>query len=184
MAVDMFGNTIISPFRGEYAVFSNFSKYPITLWDTNFPTTEHAYQWRKTIDPLDQNSVLFKEQIGTSKATGLPVLFTIPTTASEAKAAGKNVALRPEWNEEFSIITMTEITIAKVIQHPYVKQKLQDTGESLIVEGNTWHDNFWGDCTCGLKDECKAEGRNNLGKVWMKVRTMLPDLEHPIYLNP
>lgn len=39
-----------------------------------------------------------------------------------------------------------------------------------IVEGNYWHDNYWGNCTC---DKCKnIEGQNKLGKILMKIRMM------------
>ena len=27
-----------------------------------------------------------------------------------------------------------------------LKKKLVDTGNEKIIEGNTWHDNFWGSC--------------------------------------
>jgi predicted NAD-dependent protein-ADP-ribosyltransferase YbiA (DUF1768 family) len=50
-----------------------------------------------------------------------------------------------------------------------LKQKLVNTGEILLVEGNCWHDNFWGDCYC---PKCfNRMGKNMLGRLLMKVRT-------------
>jgi predicted NAD-dependent protein-ADP-ribosyltransferase YbiA (DUF1768 family) len=39
-----------------------------------------------------------------------------------------------------------------------------------LVEGNTWHDPFWGDCHCG---RCPADGENMLGGVLMELRDTL-----------
>lgn len=39
---------------------------------------------------------------------------------------------------------------------------LLKTGDEELVEGNTWGDTFWG--------VCKGKGRNELGKILMKVR--------------
>ena len=49
-------------------------------------------------------------------------------------------------------------------------QMLLDTKDEFIVEGNTWHDNFWGSCYC---DRCGNQGRNVLGKILMLVRDNL-----------
>ena len=39
-----------------------------------------------------------------------------------------------------------------------------------IVENNTWHDNFWGVCTCS---RCNERGTNVLGIILSKVRDNL-----------
>ena len=31
---------------------------------------------------------------------------------------------------------------------PTMRQSLVDTGDIIIIEGNIWHDNFWGNCIC------------------------------------
>lgn len=48
-----------------------------------------------------------------------------------------------------------------------LKNKLKTTGNTTIIEGNYWHDNFWGSCHC-LK--CKGKGQNHLGNLLMKIR--------------
>ena len=41
----------------------------------------------------------------------------------------------------------------------------------MLIEGNYWHDNYWGNCLC---PKCKEiEGQNQLGKILMKVRSTL-----------
>ncbi len=44
-------------------------------------------------------------------------------------------------------------------------QRLLATGDAELVEGNNWGDRFWG--------ICRGEGRNELGKILMKVRDEL-----------
>lgn len=39
-----------------------------------------------------------------------------------------------------------------------------------IVENNTWHDNFWGVCTC---PRCSERGANVLGIILSKARDNL-----------
>ena len=52
--------------------------------------------------------------------------------------------------------------------NPVLKQKLKDTGSHYLEEGNTWHDNFWGNCHC---DICKDfKGANHLGRLLMQLR--------------
>jgi hypothetical protein len=48
--------------------------------------------------------------------------------------------------------------------------KLLETGDAVLIEGNYWHDNEWGDCRCKDRLECQAEGQNLLGLELMRVR--------------
>jgi predicted NAD-dependent protein-ADP-ribosyltransferase YbiA (DUF1768 family) len=49
-------------------------------------------------------------------------------------------------------------------------EKLLATGEEILVEGNTWHDNFWGRCSCR---NCRGKGVNHLGQLLMERRAAL-----------
>lgn len=60
---------------------------------------------------------------------------------------------------------MEEIVRAKLVQHPYIQQVLLNTGSKTIVEMNNT-DAFW-----GWGDNHR--GRNELGKIWMKLRSEL-----------
>jgi hypothetical protein len=64
---------------------------------------------------------------------------------------------------------MENLLIAKFIQLSYLGQRLKETGDTVLIEGNTWHDNYWGVCECG---RCKG-GVNKLGELLMKVRGTL-----------
>jgi hypothetical protein len=51
-----------------------------------------------------------------------------------------------------------------------LRKKLLATGDATLIEGNYWHDNYWGVCTC---ENCVSNGivgRNRLGTLLMKVR--------------
>lgn len=47
---------------------------------------------------------------------------------------------------------------------------LDQTKGEQIIEGNIWHDNFWGNCSCNKRPECVKEGKNHLGMLLMKIR--------------
>ncbi|NWN81082.1 NADAR family protein, partial [Bacillus sp. (in: firmicutes)] len=49
----------------------------------------------------------------------------------------------------------------------HLKNKLLQTGESILIEGNTWGDKIWG--------VCNGVGENKLGKILMKVRNELKE---------
>jgi predicted NAD-dependent protein-ADP-ribosyltransferase YbiA (DUF1768 family) len=66
---------------------------------------------------------------------------------------------------------MEDLVRQKFSLYPTLREKLLATGEEELVEGNYWHDNFWGACSCR-----KCEGRekhNHLGRILMKVRSGL-----------
>ena len=51
---------------------------------------------------------------------------------------------------------------------PELREMLLDTGDEELVEGNFWHDLWWGDCGC---KKCKdVPGKNILGKLLMELR--------------
>ena len=60
-----------------------------------------------------------------------------------------------------------------VLQHKFVavdmRKLLVATDNARLVEGNTFHDNFWGDCRCG-GPRCSESGVNMLGELLMAER--------------
>jgi predicted NAD-dependent protein-ADP-ribosyltransferase YbiA (DUF1768 family) len=51
---------------------------------------------------------------------------------------------------------------------PEFRVKLLATGDEELMEGNTWHDNTWGNCVCA---KCQnTPGRNMLGMLLMELR--------------
>ena len=71
---------------------------------------------------------------------------------------------REDW-DDVKISIMEELLRLKIEQNPYVKKKLLQTGDYMIVEDSP-KDDFWG---WGPN----RNGQNNLGKLWMKLREEL-----------
>lgn len=138
----------ITSFKGKHQFLSNF--YPARLyWDRFYPTAEHAYQASKT--PIRADKIMIAE---------LP-------TPGKAKRAGRNVALYPEW-EEVKIQVMQGIVQTKFGHNIHLMNMLAATEDAYLLEGNYWHDNFWGSCSC---EKCKhIQWHNHLGKILMNVR--------------
>lgn len=84
-----------------------------------------------------------------------------PLNGHEAKKLGRKVALREDW-DKIKLDVMKKVLEMKFLQNPDIKQKLIDTGDSELVEGNWWNDTFWG--------VCRGEGENHLGKLLMELR--------------
>jgi len=92
------------------------------------------------------------------------------STPGRAKRAGRKIALRDNWNQIREAL-MESIVRDKFTRNVKLKTLLLKTGNMTLVEGNIWHDNFWGDCTCR---DCKGfRGKNSLGEILMKVRDEL-----------
>ena len=67
---------------------------------------------------------------------------------------------------------MREIIEIKFLHNPELAEKLKNTGNAELIEGNNWHDNFWGDCGC---NRCRSiPGQNTLGKLLIECRAALP----------
>jgi ribA/ribD-fused uncharacterized protein len=89
---------------------------------------------------------------------------------SEAKRKGRRIELREDW-EEVKDEIMFAICLSKFKQNSDLKQKLLNTNDEYLEEGNWWHDNYWGNCYC---DKCQnITGQNKLGEILMKVRDKL-----------
>lgn len=136
----------ITSFRGEFAFLSNFSPCKVIFDGKEYQTTEAAYQAAKTFDEKE------REQIRLAKTPG------------ETKKLGKKVKLRSDW-EEVKLQVMEDLLRQKFNQ-PKFADKLLDTMDEELVEGNYWSDVFYGQCPLGV-------GLNHLGKLLMKIRSEL-----------
>lgn len=143
-------NNIINSFTGEYSFLSNFYKLDNPVMDNDynikFYTVENAYQANKTLD--------YDERI----------LFST-VTPGKAKKLGKTVKLRDNWEAGKTLI-MFNLLLQKFINNKDLFQKLIDTKDARLVEGNYWHDSFWG------VDNNTGIGDNILGKLLMQIRTL------------
>ncbi len=141
---------MINKFDGPFAFLSNFYHSPIIYEGLEYPTVEHAFQAAKTLD-IDERRYI----------------AVLPTPGA-AKRAGRNVHLRKDW-EDIKIDVMRECLKEK-FKDPELFASLLATGDRELIEGNCWHDNFWGVCSC---ERSQGQGQNHLGKLLMELRTEL-----------
>ena len=135
---------MIKEFKNQYFFLSNFYEYPIYYNKLVFCNAEAAFQAQKVINEKDQYKF-------------------INLNASQARKLGKTVQLKKDW-EEIKDNVMYEIVKRKFTINKELQQKLLETKEEELVEGNWWHDTYWGvDSKTGI-------GQNKLGKILMKVR--------------
>ena len=78
--------------------------------------------------------------------------------------------MRSDW-EDIKLLVLKELIRIKFISNPNLLYQLLNTGEAYLSEDNTWHDNFYGNCTCG---RCQnITGLNHLGSALMQFRDQL-----------
>lgn len=136
-------------FKGEYAFLSNMYLAPVTLIvkgvRLTFKCSESAFQAMKCPD----KARAFADIDGYA-----------------AKRKGKTVPLRPDW-DRIKVKWMEKVVTAKFKQNAKLAKMLIATGDEELIEDNTWHDTFWG--------MYNGQGRNELGKILMKVRDNLKE---------
>lgn len=143
---------IINSFDGNYRFLSNF--YDATVVDDagiSYPTTEHAFAAAKTLDLAKRHEIALLDSPGA------------------AKRAGRRVTLRQDW-ETAKTGVMKDLLWKKFTQ-PRFSTLLLSTGNAVLIEGNNWHDQYWGDCTCD--NHINEDGRNTLGILLMMTRLYL-----------
>lgn len=146
----------IGEFKGDFAFLSNFYELgnPIPAsWGEGalvryVPTTEHAYQAGKARLPDEF------------------VWVCQSNTPDTSKRRGKQVKIRESF-EANKVSHMLHCVRLKFKVNPELAQRLLDTKDVLLIEGNNWGDQFWG---VTLKD---GVGKNVLGEILMLVRDEL-----------
>lgn len=150
-------------FTDEYAFLSNFFESPITLPSGyRARTVEHAFQAAK-IAPASPLAAQTAHWILSAETPG------------QAKRRGHNVRpLRADW-DDVRVDVMRELLALKFAEGSALAAALVYTGDAPLVEGNTWHDRFWGRCFC-VAFACNGAGRNQLGLLLMERRDALVEL--------
>ncbi len=139
----------IDRFEGVNHFLSNYHEVPggFQFEGIRWPTSEHAFNGLKTLDPKDRAAVLKAD------------------SPNKAKRVGRSITLRPGWND-IRLAVMARVLEAKFAE-PKMATLLLATEDALLIEGNWWNDRFWG------VDAKTGEGRNWLGRLLMVRRSEL-----------
>lgn len=135
----------IDSFQGKHRWLSNFWPAKVTLDGIEFPTVEHAYVAAKTLDVDKRREI------------------AMVSTPGQVKRLGRALDLRADW-EDVKIEVMGDLLWQK-FHLAELREKLMNTGEIELIEGNNWGDTFWG--------VSHGVGENHLGKLLMMVRALL-----------
>jgi len=152
----------IDDFRGPYRWLSNVHVCDVELDEVMYDSVEYAFQAAKSLDEKERE-----------------LIRTAPSWQRAKRMAGPRgvISLRPDWEEvgedglRGKDRVMLHLLVDKYTRHPHLGARLVRTGKALLIEGNTWHDNWWGDCHCA---KCsRIPGKNMLGRLTMQVREAL-----------
>lgn len=141
----------IDSFHGKHEFLSNFAQCNLEYEGVTYISTEHAYQAAKTHDPNWKEAVRITE------------------TPGQSRRKGRKVPIRPDWDEVKDTIMMDILRI-KFNQIRF-EDELIGTHPYYLIEGVSWHDNYWGICLLSGCSRCEAtKGLNRLGELLMELR--------------
>lgn len=138
---------VVAFYEREFYCFSNFSSFAVKWKGRVWPTSEHAYQASRFMDGKPK----IVEQIFKARSADDAYRIAIKCLGDNFSKYGIR-----------DIKNMEDIVRHKLKQNPYVMRKLMQTGKRFIIEDSP-KDAFWG---WGRN----KKGRNELGKIWMKLR--------------
>lgn len=129
---------------GQWGLLSNYANTPFQLDGKYWPTVEHYYQAQKTDDQLIQDAI---------RKCDSPI---------EAVQIGKwKIRAQPGW-DNMRLGVMRRALRAKFAQNKKARATLLSTGKAVLYENDSIA-SFW-----------SGKGENNLGKLLMELREILP----------
>jgi len=154
-------DTSVYFYEQEFYVLSNFSAFRLSWRAIDFDTSEHAYQWEK-FRHVEQND---PSHIFCLRCDVQDQIQRARSAHAAFKLAEAHVAMvQPCW-PAIRVAVMRTILTTKVHQHEYVRRKLFETGDRILIE-DSFRDAWWG---WGPE----KNGVNMLGKLWMDIRDEL-----------
>lgn len=134
----------------EFNFLSNFSIYPIFIDKQSWRSVEHFYQASKFEEPEVRE-----------------MIRNVSSPFDLIEKGHKHGRILKNWDEIKGEV-MEKALIGKFLQYPQLKNKLLNTGLSnRIIYVSV--DRFWG-------EDKDGKGENNLGRLLMKVRTLLREI--------
>jgi ribA/ribD-fused uncharacterized protein len=146
----MFMTDKIAQFQGKNRWLSNFWNAPQEIAGQTYINNEQWYVMNKCENLHDQ--------------------IMSATKPGQIKGTGRRCKMRENW-DNVKLAVMKVGLNAKFTQNDDLKQKLLDTGDAILEEGNTWGDSFWG--INKNPDRGPLGGQNHLGKLLMELRDEL-----------
>lgn len=141
---------MIDSFEGKYLFLSNYYfPTPVVFHGDAYISVEHAYQAAKFVDPDLRKQI--QDTPTPNKAKQLAMKFQ--------KARHR----RSDW-EQVNLAVMEDLLLQK-FSDARLRRQLVATGNEELIEGNWWHDFWWG--------VCNGVGENHLGKLLMKIRSQI-----------
>jgi len=150
---------MINSFSGRWTFLSNFYPSKIVHQGITYPSNEHYYVAMKVNDDQMINGQFYPK-------SDVRELISHVSTPGQVKRFGRTLKIRKDWDD--IKLSVMEWGLREKFKDEKLKEMLLQTGEEELVEGNWWHDNFFGVCACG---SCQGKGQNNLGKLLMKIRS-------------
>ena len=141
---------VIGFYPREFYPFDNFSSFKVEWNGYLFSSVEEAYQAASFMGSDEELVEKIKKSHSADEAQRI--------------AYANRDKRREDW-DDVKISIMEELLRLKIKQNPYVKKKLLQTEDYMIVEDSP-KDDFWG---WGPN----RNGQNNLGKLWLKLREEL-----------
>lgn len=163
---------MIDEFKGAHRFLSNFFTLhnPIVYNNIDYPSNEHFFQAMKTVDQGQRLAMANAPTPGIVKKMG-----------SLNGYLNFKIELRPNWRGDLDFKVMA-YGLVKKFESLYLKLRLIETYPHRLVEGNWWHDNYWGACRC---DKCAGIAKlNNLGQMLEILRLHLINGTLPAEVDP
>ncbi len=152
---------MINSFTGRYRFLSNFYPSKIEHRGISYPTVEHFYVSMK----IDEGQLINTKYTTTEDCREIISKMTSP---GDVKRLGRTFKIRKDWDD--LKLKIMKWAINEKFKDPELSLLLLSTESEEIIEGNTWHDNFFGICSC---KPCEGKGQNNLGKILMESRSQI-----------
>lgn len=145
---------VIDRFAGSTHWLNNRSWHRAAYDGRIYMSVEHAYAAAKSTRDFDRSE------------TGSIV------APQEAYEYGQRVPLRADWDTRVRYEVMYTALAAK-FRDAELAAKLEATGDALLIDGVTNHDQHWSDCRCERHFE--FPGANHLGRALMALRSSTRD---------
>ena len=142
-------NDVIGFYPREFYPLDNFSSFKVEVDGYLYASLEEAFQSMLFLPDYKEISEKIKKSHSAHEAQ--KIMF-------------ENID-KVKYSNEEQVEIMEKLLRLKIEQNPYVKKKLLETKDYLIVEDSP-KDSFWG---WGPN----RDGENRLGKLWMKLRDEL-----------